>query len=118
MRNFFNCLNQFKAYGNSAQSEDCDFRLPPKIKCPRVNQCDEAVQNFLEGRNVCFEDISTQNGFNYCATVSDEKVSSASEFENGIEKALKDLGLNAQTVVKKEKSGFKTTNFLVIIHVS
>lgn len=119
MRNFFPYLELFKKQNhNCIDFCDGELHIPPRVKTPTTKQENVVVSNFFSGKNVCYEDISIQDEFNYRATVVSNETCSEEEFACGISAGLKELGVNAKTLVQKRKSGTRNSNFLVTISLN
>lgn len=119
MRNFFNYLKLFnEENGDCGCFCDSELRKVPNVALPATTQKNDFVREFFSGQNVCYEDISTQDGFDYRAMVSSRGACSQEEFENGINAGLKELGFNARTLVSKKRAGANSSNFLVEIHLN
>lgn len=118
MKNFFNLLKVFKETGDMlAKVYSEGWQLPPKITPKTESPKSLVVQEFFDGKNVCFEDISTHKGFFYKAMVSSETNCTEEQFASEVDAVLKELGLETKTSVSKDLATSKTSKYVVTIQV-
>lgn len=118
MKNFFNLLKVFKETGDlvgKVYSEG--WQLPPKITPKTESPKSLIVQEFFDGKNVRFEDISTRKGFFYKAMVSSESNCAEEQFAREVDAGLKELGLETKTSVSKDLTANKVSKYVVTIQV-